>query len=124
LSIWLVSAEKLGYSQVLELIENKDITMASYLVANYTVTNAEGYGAYVTAVGPIIGSHGGKILVAGPGSTPVEGNPGSTTVILEFPTREALQGWYDSPEYREIIALRTDNSEGVMVFADEFVTPT
>jgi uncharacterized protein (DUF1330 family) len=63
-------------------------------------------------------------LVAGPGSTPVEGNPGSTTVILEFPTREALQGWYDSPEYREIIALRTDNSEGMMVFADEFVMPT
>jgi uncharacterized protein (DUF1330 family) len=97
--------------------------MASYLIVNYKVTNSEGYGAYVAAVGPTIIAHGGKILVAGPDSTPVEGNPGPVTVVLEFPTREALQGWYDSPEYQEIIHLRTDNTEGSMVFADEFVMP-
>ncbi len=98
--------------------------MASYLIANYKVTNSEGYGDYVAAVGPTIIAHGGKILVAGPDSTPVEGNPGPVTVVLEFSTREALQGWYDSPEYQEIIHLRTDNTEGSMVFADEFVMPT
>jgi uncharacterized protein (DUF1330 family) len=97
--------------------------MASYLIANYNVNNADGYGTYVAAVGPTIIAHGGKILVAGPGSTPVEGNPGGVTVVLEFPTREALQGWYDSKEYQEIIHLRTDNTEGSMVFADEFVMP-
>ena len=68
-------------------------------------------------------NHGGKILVAGPGSTPVEGNPGAITVVLEFPTREALEGWYNSPEYQEIIHLRTDNSEGGLIFADEFQPP-
>jgi uncharacterized protein (DUF1330 family) len=97
--------------------------MASYLIANYTVTNPEQYSSYVAVVGPIIFAHGGKILVGGPGSTPIEGNPGPVTIVLEFPSREALQGWYDSPEYREIISLRTDNTEGTMVFADEFVMP-
>ena len=97
--------------------------MASYLVANYNVTNPEGYQQYLAAVGPTIFGHGGKILVAGPNSTPVEGSPGEITIVLEFPTREALQGWYDSPEYKEIINLRTDNTEGLMVFADEFVLP-
>lgn len=97
--------------------------MPSYLIANYNVTNPEGYKQYTATVGPTILGHGGKILVAGPGSTPVEGDPGSITVILEFPTREALQGWYDSPEYKEIINLRTDNTEGLMVFADQFVMP-
>ena len=98
--------------------------MASYLIANYTVTNPEQYGSYVAVVGPIIFAHGGKILVGGPGSTPVEGNPGAVTIVLEFPSREALQGWYDSPEYQEIISLRTDNTEGSIVFADEFVMPS
>ena len=95
--------------------------MASYLVANYNITNSEGYGAYVAAVGPTIVAHDGKILVAGPDSVAVEGNPGAVTVVLQFPTREALQGWYDSPEYQEIIHLRTDNTEGTVVFADELV---
>ena len=98
--------------------------MASYLVANYKITNPEGYKAYMAAVGPTIMSHGGKILVAGPDSTPIEGDPNPVTVVLEFPTREALQGWYDSPEYKEIIHLRTDNTEGLLVFADQFVMPS
>ena len=97
--------------------------MASFLVANYNVTNQDGYDAYVAAVVPTIVSHGGKILVAGPGSTGIEGSPGTITIVLQFPTREALEGWYNSPEYQEIIHLRTDNTEGFVVFADEFAMP-
>ena len=97
--------------------------MSSYLVANYNVTNAEGYNAYLAAVGPTIVAHNGKILVAGPNSTPVEGNPGGITIVLEFPTRDALESWYNSPEYQEIINLRLDNTEGGLVFADQFVAP-
>ncbi len=97
--------------------------MAAYLITNYDVTDPEGYGRYTASVGPTILAHGGEILVAGPGSRAVEGSPGAVTVVLRFPTMEALQGWYDSPEYQAIIALRTDNTEGHLVFADEFVMP-
>jgi len=97
--------------------------MTAYLIANYDVTNEAGYQSYVASVGPTILSHGGQILVAGPGSEVVEGNPGAITVVLKFPSMEALRGWYDSPEYQKIISLRTDNTEGGMVFANEFVMP-
>jgi uncharacterized protein (DUF1330 family) len=97
--------------------------MASYLIANYNVVDQDGYNQYLGAVGTTIAAHEGKILVAGPGSTPVEGDPGEITVVLEFPSRQALEGWYDSPEYQEIIHLRTDNTEGGLVFADEFSVP-
>lgn len=97
--------------------------MAGYLIANYSITNPEGYQAYIAAVGPTILAHQGEILVAGEGSEAVEGKPGAVTVVLKFPTKEALRAWYDSPEYQEIIHLRTDNTEGVLVFADEFVMP-
>ena len=53
----------------------------------------------------------------------VEGEPGAVTVVLKFPSRAALRGWYDSPEYQAIIHLRTDNTEGGLVFADEFTMP-
>ena len=97
--------------------------MTAYLVANYDIINEEGYRAYVAAVGPTIVKHGGEILVAGPGSEIVEGKPGAVTVVLKFPSMQALRGWYDSPEYRQIISLRTDNTEGGLVFANEFVMP-
>ena len=97
--------------------------MAGYLIANYDVTNPEGYHAYIAAVPPTIFAHGGEILVAGPGSEAVEGDPGPVTVVLKFPSKDALRGWYESPEYQAIIHLRTDNTEGAVVFADGFVMP-
>jgi uncharacterized protein (DUF1330 family) len=99
------------------------IEMAGYLIANYNITNPAGYQDYITAVGPTIMAHGGEILVAGPDSEIVEGNPGAVTVVLKFPSKDALRTWYDSPEYQKIIHLRTENSEGGLVFADEFTMP-
>ncbi len=101
----------------------RGMNMAGYLIANYQITNEEGYQSYIASVGPTIVAHGGEILVAGPGSEAVEGNPGAVTVVLKFPSKDALRTWYDSAEYQEIINLRTDNTEGLLVFADEFVMP-
>ncbi|MEJ2323052.1 MAG: DUF1330 domain-containing protein [Gammaproteobacteria bacterium] len=97
--------------------------MSAYLIANYTINDPAGYDAYVAAVGPTIFAHGGEILVAGPGSTPVEGAPGEVTVVLRFPSMAALQGWYDSPEYQAIIDLRRNSTDGHLVFAEQFVLP-
>jgi uncharacterized protein (DUF1330 family) len=97
--------------------------MTAYLIANYDITNEAAYGEYIAKVGPTIIGHGGEILVAGPGSELVEGSPGAITVVLKFPSKDALRGWYDSPEYQEIIHLRTDNTEGGLVFAEQFVMP-
>ncbi len=95
--------------------------MAGYFIANARITNADGFEAYLAAVGPTIAAHGGEILVGVRGSEAVEGAPRPVTVVLRFPSKEALRAWYDSPEYQEIIHLRTDNTEGFVVFADEFV---
>ncbi len=97
--------------------------MAAYLIANYNITNEEGYQSYIGAVGPTILSHGGEILVAGPGSEIIEGTAGAVTVVLKFPSMEALRGWYDSSEYQEIIAFRTENTMGSVVFANELIIP-
>ena len=61
--------------------------------------------------------------MAGPSGDVREGEPGVHTVVLRFASKEAAQGWYDSPEYQAIIHLRTDNSRGSLVICDEFVRP-
>ena len=50
--------------------------MAGYLIANYSITNPDGYQAYIAAVVPTIVAHGGVILVAGPGSKRSKASPG------------------------------------------------
>ncbi len=94
--------------------------MAAYLVANFALTNPSGYKSYVAAVLPTLEKHGAEVLVADYESESLEGKSGSVTVVIKFASPEALNGWYQSPEYQRIIHLRTDNSEGIVVAASEF----
>ena len=45
------------------------------------------------------------------------------TVILEFPSRDALHAWYDSPEYQEVLPLRLNSVAGTLIVAEGFVPP-
>ena len=93
--------------------------MAACLVGNLKVTNPEGFTKYRELVAKTIADHGGEYVVADVNSVPVEGEPEHLSVVLRFDSMEALRGWYDSPEYQEILALRTDNSEGIITFAQD-----
>lgn len=97
--------------------------MAGYLIANYRVTNPEAYAAYPQAVVPTLLAHGGEILVADYESEIVEGEASSVTVVVKFPSKESARAWYDSQEYQEILHSRIDNTEGFLLFADEFKMP-
>jgi len=39
-------------------------------------------------------------------------------VVIEFPSREAAEGWHRSPAYQEIIGLRHKSSVGNLVIAE------
>ena len=93
--------------------------MAAYLVGNFKVTNVEGFTEYRNLVGKTIADHGGEYVVADAKSVPMEGEPAHLSVVLKFPDMDALKGWYDSPEYQEILPLRLDNSEGIVTFAED-----
>ena len=95
--------------------------MPCYAVGHITVKNPEGYKDYAAQVPATIAAHGGKYLVRGGTATDVEGSmPHDRHVVLEFPSREALEGWYNSPEYQTILKSRLGNSEGVMTIVDGF----
>ena len=92
--------------------------MAGYFIANYTITNPAGYKEYLAAVGPILTAHGAENIVIDRDSELLEGSAGQVTVVLRFATKVAAKAWYESPEYRAIRHLRTDNAEGVGVIAE------
>jgi len=92
--------------------------MAGYFIANYTITNQVGYKEYLAAVGPILTAHGAENIVIDRDSELLEGSAGQVTVVLRFATKAAAKAWYESPEYRAIRHLRTDNTEGIGVIAE------
>jgi uncharacterized protein (DUF1330 family) len=64
-------------------------------------------------------SFGGKFIVRGGNFTSLEGKwPHPRLVIIEFPSRDAAEGWYNSPAYQEIISLRQKSSVGHLIIID------
>ena len=97
--------------------------MLAYVIANYKISNPEAYKAYVPAVMPTLQAYDGEVLVADYNSEVAEGSPSNVSVVLRFASKAAAHAWYNSPEYQAIIHHRTDNSEGIVVFADQFIPP-
>jgi uncharacterized protein (DUF1330 family) len=75
----------------------------------------EGYKEMATAT---IGMYGGRYALRGGSVKTLEGtwNP-KRLVILEFPTAERAQAWWDSPEYAgpKAIRQRCANTEMILV---------
>jgi uncharacterized protein (DUF1330 family) len=84
----------------------------AYVVANYRITDAESYAEYGPLARPTLVAHGAEILAVDSESEVIEGVADHHTVVVRFPSKDAARAWYNSPEYQEIIHLRTDNSEG------------
>ena len=97
--------------------------MPAYIIANMTITDPDTFGKYAQAAGPTVAAHGGKLLVAGPSSEVIEGDPAPITVVMEFESVEKAKAWYDSSEYKEIIEMRLSSTAGWMILAPEFAPP-
>ena len=98
--------------------------MPAYFIGNYTIINPKLYMQYVSKAMPLTIKHGGRALVAGEGTQILEGNPGGTTIVLQFPSMDAAMAWYNDPEYQAIIPMRHEATEGGFAqMANEFVLP-
>ncbi|MGH7088874.1 MAG: DUF1330 domain-containing protein [Stellaceae bacterium] len=81
--------------------------MVAYLIADLDVSDPAGMENYRAKVPETIARYGGRFVVRGGAHEVLEGDWRPTRlVVLEFPSMEALKRWYDSPEYRPLIAER------------------
>jgi len=73
---------------------------------------------YLERIQETLTPYGGRFLVHGPKVEVVEGEWPGTVVILEFAKRDDAHAWYESPEYQEILPLRTNNIEADVILVD------
>ncbi|MEZ5998783.1 MAG: DUF1330 domain-containing protein [Hyphomonas sp.] len=82
-----------------------------YIVAEIQVTNPEPYKAYLAAVTPMVEAHGGAYIVrAGQAEAHEGAAPAGRMVVIAFPSFADAKAFYDSPEYADVVHLRTDNA--------------
>jgi uncharacterized protein (DUF1330 family) len=92
---------------------------AAYLIAEIEITHPEGYAEYTKAVPATVEKYGGKFLVRGGKSQPLEGEwPERRRVIIEFASMERAKAWWDSSEYAKPKAMRRANSKGRLIFLE------
>ena len=81
--------------------------MAAYLIVSTKILKSEGWEPYQSQVGDIFARFGGKYLVKRSNPHVLEGKctPDRIT-IFEFPSMDAIQAMWDSPEYEQLRPLR------------------
>jgi uncharacterized protein (DUF1330 family) len=95
-----------------------------YVVFDVDVRDALRYGEYMAHVLPQIEAAGGKYLARGGPHTVYEGDWSPyRLVLLEFPSREAFEGFYHSPAYQDLHALRDEVSYARMVGVEGLPSP-
>jgi len=93
--------------------------MAAYVIVDVDVKDQGAFEEYRRAVGPTIAQYGGKAIVRNGRFEVLEGDwtPKSIAVV-EFPSMDAAKRWYDSPEYKPLIAQRKAASFATLVVVE------
>ncbi|MFI7244390.1 DUF1330 domain-containing protein [Streptomyces qinglanensis] len=72
---------------------------------------------YVERIQASLDPYQGRFLVHGGAPEVVEGSWAGGVAVIEFPDRETVRAWYDSPEYQELLPLRTAHIDGDVIIA-------
>jgi len=93
--------------------------MKVFVIAAETLSDETMFSDYRKAVPATLEAFGGKFVVRGGHLDVLEGEwPHPRLVIIEFPSRQAAEGWYRSPEYQNIIGLRHRSSVGNLIVVE------
>src|SRR5579859_5768762 len=95
--------------------------MPAYIIARVAVTDWERYREYTKATPEAIARYGGKFIVRGGELVTLEGEPEMRRlVVIEFPTLEKAQEFFNSPEYSKAKQLRAGAAIGQFLAVEGF----
>ena len=93
--------------------------MAAYVVVQIAIDDAARYEEYRRKAPPSIAAYGGRYIVRGGASEPLEGDwQPPRLVILEFPDAARARAWWASPEYAEAKAIRQSCARSEMLLIE------
>ncbi len=92
--------------------------MPALWIAHVTVSDEEAYGKYAKLAGPAIAKHGGAFIARGGRYVQLEGKDRPRNVVAKFPSVEAAEACYHSPEYQEALSYARGASERELLIVE------
>jgi len=91
----------------------------AYVIVEVNVTDPQLFAEYAKGVPATIAAYGGKYLVRGGKVETREGGwAPKRLVTLEFPSIDQARMWYDSPEYKPLLALRLKAADAKLILVE------
>jgi uncharacterized protein (DUF1330 family) len=94
--------------------------MKGYVVTNFTINDRDTFKQYLSRVSDTVNKYEGKFLVRGPIANVIEGEPHKFLAVVEFPSIQIAETWFNSKEYQDIIDMRLASTEGWLVITNQF----
>ena len=96
--------------------------MAAYYIVGLEVMDTGEFEEYRRLVAPMVDRYGGSYVVRGDAQETVEGDwTPNRLVILECDSMERLKSWYESDEYRPVMAIRRRSAISKAVIVEDVV---
>lgn len=96
--------------------------MPAYIIGRVTVTDPGRYAEYMKATPAVIAQFGGKFIARGGDKITLEGEiETARLVILEFPSMERAQAFFNSAEYQQVKSLRAGAANAQFIAIDGYV---
>lgn len=92
--------------------------MPALWIAHVIVTDPESYAKYAELAGPAIAKHGGHFIARGGRYVQLEGQERPRNVVAKFPSVEAAEACYNSPEYQQALDHARDASERELLIVE------
>lgn len=94
-----------------------------YWIVRMDNSDPERYKAYAGANAAAFKKYGAKFLTRGGKTEAVEGKARARNVVIEFPSFQAALDCWNSPEYKQALAIRKDISTGEIVVVEGYEGP-
>jgi uncharacterized protein (DUF1330 family) len=82
--------------------------MTAHIIVSFTPNDAAKLKQYSEAAGATVKAHSGVFLARGAFELLAGESDHTVHAVIEFPSREAAQAWYNSDEYQALITLRNE----------------
>jgi len=84
--------------------------MPVYVVNAYDIHDFDTFKDYPPQVRPLLTKYGAKVLAMETNPKSLEGRPRTMNAIIEFPSEEAVNGFYNDLVYQSFIHLRHNST--------------
>ena len=93
--------------------------MSAYLIGHITVKNTDKWQTYVEGVRKSLMPFEAEVVFRGMRASVLAGqHPYESTVVIKFPDQPTLQNWYQSDSYQNLIPIRNEAADVVIISYD------